>query len=65
MLKFKGAGLFRQRLVLSTISGKAMRIDGVRASSEEPGPHEHLACRVGARVLRLPCQDCVNSRQTS
>lgn len=37
MLKFKGCQNFRQRLLLSTLSGRSIRIDDIRAQDENPG----------------------------
>lgn len=38
-LHFKGSNFFRQRLLLSVLSGKAIRISEIRAQSNEPGLH--------------------------
>ncbi|WPT10808.1 Putative RNA 3'-terminal phosphate cyclase-like protein [Picochlorum sp. SENEW3] len=43
MLKLDGSQHFRQRLVLSTISGKAMQIDNIRADDENPGLRDYEA----------------------
>ena len=37
MLTFEGCNFFRQRLVLSTLSGKAIRIVRIRDKDEQPG----------------------------
>lgn len=37
MLKFKGCQNFRQRLLCSTLSGRPIRIDNIRAEDENPG----------------------------
>lgn len=37
MLKFKGAAFMRQRLALAVLSGRAVRIDGIRSNSVSPG----------------------------
>jgi RNA 3'-terminal phosphate cyclase len=37
LLKFQGHLYFRQRIILSLLSGKAIRIDEIRSHSEEPG----------------------------
>ena len=37
ILKFQGAQNFRQRLLFSTISGRAIRIDDIRTQDENPG----------------------------
>lgn len=36
-LKFKGHKYLRQRLVLAIISGKTIRIDGIRSKDKDPG----------------------------
>ena len=43
MLKMRGSTMFRHRLILSTLSGKAIRIDDIRAGHEEPGLREFEA----------------------
>lgn len=43
MLRFEGAEWFRYRLLYATLSGKAIRIDGIRASSERPGLRDYEA----------------------
>ena len=37
MLTFEGCNFFRQRLVLSTLSGKAIKIIRIRDKDEQPG----------------------------
>ncbi len=37
MLSFEGCNLFRQRLVLSTLSGKSVKIKKIRAKEDDPG----------------------------
>jgi RNA 3'-terminal phosphate cyclase-like protein len=37
MLRFRGCEHFRQRVVLSCLSGKAIRIDDIRSDDEAPG----------------------------
>jgi len=37
MLTFEGCNFFRQRLVLSTLSGKAIKIVRIRDKDEQPG----------------------------
>ena len=37
VLKFRGSSHFRQRIALSTLSGKAVRIDDIRHRDEAPG----------------------------
>lgn len=36
-VRFKGCKLFRERLVCATLSGRAIRIDDIRAMDERPG----------------------------
>ncbi|XP_069620344.1 RNA 3'-terminal phosphate cyclase-like protein [Ranitomeya imitator] len=36
-LRFEGCNFFRQRLVLSTLSGRPVRIQGIRVKDESPG----------------------------
>ena len=42
-LKLSGASHFRQRIILSTLSGRAIEINDIRPSSESPGLAEHEA----------------------
>lgn len=37
MLSYTGANFFRQRLLLSTLSGKPIKISGIRENDQEPG----------------------------
>ncbi len=37
MLRFRGSSNFRQRLLFSTLSGKPIRIDDIRAGDQNPG----------------------------
>ena len=37
MLKFRGCEHFRQRIVLSCLSGRPIRIDDIRSEDEAPG----------------------------
>lgn len=41
LLIFKGSNFLRQRLVLSVLSGKAVRIVDIRSMSDEPGLQEY------------------------
>nr|XP_045619769.1 RNA 3'-terminal phosphate cyclase-like protein [Procambarus clarkii] len=41
ILTYEGSNFFRQRLILATLSGKAVRIRNIRAASEDPGLAEH------------------------
>lgn len=36
-LRFRGCAYFRLRVVLATLSGRRIRIDGIREKDEEPG----------------------------
>ncbi len=42
-LKLQGAGHFRQRLVLATLSGKAIQIDAIREQDQHPGLRDYEA----------------------
>lgn len=44
MLKYKGAKQFRQRILLATLSGRAVRIDGIRENDEQVGLRDYEAC---------------------
>ena len=37
MIEFSGPDLFRQRLILSCVSGKPIKIINIRSSEENPG----------------------------
>lgn len=43
MIKIEGSQQFRQRLVLSTLSGKSMQIDTIRSSDQNPGLRDYEA----------------------
>ena len=43
MIKLQGSQQLRQRLVLSTLSGKAMQIDDIRSSVQNPGLRDYEA----------------------
>jgi RNA 3'-terminal phosphate cyclase-like protein len=43
LLVYEGCNFFRQRLVLATLSSKAVRINGIRADTDEPGLKEFEA----------------------
>lgn len=36
-LVYEGCNFFRQRLVLATLSGKHVRIQGIRSTDDDPG----------------------------
>ena len=44
MLRYKGAAHFRQRIVLATLSGRAVRIDDIRSEEEQVGLRDYEAC---------------------
>jgi RNA 3'-terminal phosphate cyclase-like protein len=48
VLRFEGSTHFRQRLVCSTLSGRPIRIDNIRAQDQNPGLRDFEAC-----LLRL------------
>jgi RNA 3'-terminal phosphate cyclase len=43
MLRYKGAKQFRQRILLSTLSGRAVRIDGIREADAQVGLRDYEA----------------------
>lgn len=51
VLKFEGCNFFRQRLVLSTLASKPVRITAIRENSEEPGLKGE--CRCGYNLEQL------------
>ena len=55
-LVFTGAAMFRQRIVCSLLSGKAIRIDHIRADEEAPGLTDYEAS-----LLRLVDKVCAIS----
>ncbi len=56
-LKFKGCQNFRQRLLLSTLSGKPIRIDDIRVNDESPGVRDFEASFL--RLLEKLTNGCV------
>lgn len=48
VLRFEGCQSLRHRLVLATLSGRAVRIDNIRSRSENPGLRDFEA-----NLLRL------------
>lgn len=40
VLIYKGSNFFRQRLLLSTLSGRSLRIEEIRSSHDDPGLKE-------------------------
>jgi hypothetical protein len=57
MLKFRGCSSFRQRLLLSTLSGRAVRIDDIRADDASPGLRDFEASFL--RLLEKLTNGCV------
>ena len=57
VLKFKGCSSFRQRLLLSTLSGRAIRIDDIRADDGSPGLRDFEASFL--RLLEKLTNGCV------
>lgn len=57
MLKFKGCQNFRQRLVCSTLSGRAIRIDDIRSDDQNPGLRDFEASLL--RLLEKLTNGCV------
>lgn len=57
MLKFKGSQHFRQRLVCATLSGRPLRIDGIREQDENPGIRDYEACLL--RLIEKVTDGCV------
>jgi hypothetical protein len=57
MLKFRGCSSFRQRLLLSTLSGRSVRIDDIRADDASPGLRDFEASFL--RLLEKLTNGCV------
>jgi RNA 3'-terminal phosphate cyclase-like protein len=57
MLRFKGSEHFRQRLLLSTLSGKPVRIDDIRAQDQSPGLRDYEASLL--RLLEKVTNGCI------
>jgi RNA 3'-terminal phosphate cyclase-like protein len=57
MLRFRGSEHFRQRLILSTLSGKPIRIDDIRADDESPGLRDYEASLL--RLLEKVTNGCI------
>ena len=57
MLKFRGSQHFRQRLVCATLSGRPIRIDGIREQDENPGIRDYEACLL--RLIEKVTDGCV------
>lgn len=56
-LRFEGCTHFRQRLVCSTLSGRPIRIDNIRARDQNPGLRDFEACLL--RLLEKVTDGCV------
>jgi hypothetical protein len=56
LLRFTGHNYLRQRLVLSLISGKSIRIDSIRSDDAEPG----LRGRLDPSLRRRPHKECTD-----
>lgn len=57
MLKFKGHSHFRQRLLCSTLSGRAIQIDQIRPDGLSPGLQDHEASLL--RLIERVTNGCV------
>lgn len=57
MLRFKGSEHFRQRLVCSTLAGKPIRIDDIRAQDENPGLRDYEASLL--RLVEKVTNGCI------
>lgn len=49
-LVYDGCNFFRQRLVLSTLSGKRVKIKGIRSKDDDPGLRGELQPRAACGV---------------
>eukprot|EP00983_Pelagomonas_calceolata_P015051 478587-Pelagomonas_calceolata.AAC.1 len=57
LLKFKGSKSFRLRLLLSTLSGKSIRIDDIRLNDTSPGLRDFEASFL--RLMEKLTNGCV------
>ena len=66
MLRYSGAANFRQRLLLATLSGRAVRIDGIRSDEDEVGLKDYEACflRLLEKVVN-GCEVAINETGTA
>ena len=66
MLRYKGAAHFRQRIVLATLSGRAVRIDDIRSEEEQVGLRDYEACflRLLEKVVN-GCEIVINETGTA
>ena len=66
MLKYKGAQQFRQRILLATLSGRPVRIDGIRETHEQVGLRDYEAgfLRLLEKVVN-GCEIVINETGTA
>jgi RNA 3'-terminal phosphate cyclase-like protein len=66
LLRYTGAADFRQRLLLSTLSGRPVRIDDIRANEAEVGLRDFEACflRLLEKVVN-GCEVVINETGTA
>jgi RNA 3'-terminal phosphate cyclase-like protein len=66
MLRYKGAAHFRQRIILATLSGRAVRIDDIRSEEEQVGLRDYEACflRLLEKVVN-GCEIVINETGTA
>lgn len=69
VLRYSGAAHFRQRILLATLTGRAVRIDGIRADAtdeEEVGLRDYEACflRLVEKVVN-GCEVVINETGTA
>ena len=57
MLRFRGSQQLRQRLVFATLSGRTIRVDGIRERDESPGLRDYEANLL--RLLEKLTDGCV------
>ena len=57
MLRFKGSAHLRQRLLLSTLTGRGIRVDDIRADDQSPGLRDYEASLL--RLLEKVTNGCV------
>ncbi len=57
MLRFRGSQCFRQRLVCATVTGRAIRIDDIRADDQSPGLRDYEASLL--RLLEKVTNGCI------
>lgn len=57
MLRFRGSQHLRQRLLCATLSGKSIRIEGIRERDQSPGLRDYEACLL--RLIEKITDGCV------